>query len=85
MTTENLNLSDLGLGDNSQAAVNEKLPRRGAEGRGQGRESRKSLLTKRCQDVVLRDAVKAVRAARAYPNTTQRVSLSACRCTLNAP
>ena len=35
MTIEKLNLSELGLGDNSQAAVNEKLPRRGAEGRGQ--------------------------------------------------
>ena len=38
-----LNLNDLGLGDNSQSAINEKMPRRGAEGRGQSRESRKSL------------------------------------------
>ena len=43
MTTENLNLSELGLGDNSRAGVNDKPLRRGAEGRGQGRESRKSL------------------------------------------
>ena len=38
-----LDLNDLGLGDNSRAGVNDKPARRGAEGRGQGRESRKSL------------------------------------------
>jgi len=38
-----LNLNELGLGDNSRAGVNDKPARRGAEGRGQGRESRKSL------------------------------------------
>ncbi len=43
MTTENFNLNELGLGDNAQSAINEKMPRRGAEGRGQSRESRKSL------------------------------------------
>ena len=33
-----LDLNELGLGDNSQSAINEKMPRRGAEGRGQSRE-----------------------------------------------
>ena len=43
MSNDELNLSELGLGDNSRAGVNNKPLRRGAEGRGQGRESRKSL------------------------------------------
>lgn len=43
MTTENFNLNELGLDDNLRAAVNDKPLRRGAEGRGQSRESRKSL------------------------------------------
>lgn len=43
MTTENFDLNELGLDSNLKAQVNDKPARRGADGRGQGRESRKSL------------------------------------------